>query len=770
MAVTAANWIHVELSQGLYLYKITEKIGEGGFAYVYRACRRHVASGDVGEDEVVVKVPKQHIQDDPDFAKRFQFEMQLMRKFSHSHIVKILDAGKHDGIPFAVMKFCRGGSLDNWREKRTDNTHEPIRPELLRDRLSTICDALDYVHRQGYVHRDVKPGNILFDEEDRVYLSDFGIAKALAGRHESQRSTEWTDPGMFVGTPEYAAPEVISPNIIGGKDFDGRADQYSVAAAVFDLLAGRPPFVGQDFIGLLLEIISDPAPLLHEEEPSVSKLISAVVNKGLSKHPDDRYANCASFCEALMSAIDGREPIQVEGDTATISSPAADRKLPDTLIEPPLPIEPKPRGSARNALAYAISVGLIVLLLGVGWGILEAARESARELASKLVEIPDQKVKEGAELQVPVSVNDKSLFAEAPTFCLKDPPDGCDIDETTGVITWTPDESQRPGEYDITVKASFAAHSDLDNEQAFRVTVEPQFKQASRLVAIGNQTVNEGTTLRVSARVNNRRLFTVAPSFSLKDQPADCTIEGTTGEITWKPNESQGPGEYVIRVNSTFASQPEFDDELIFQVTVREVNTLPEIAQDEVYRLERQELAFGVPWSDRLQATDEDDPKNTLTYELVSGPKGLDVESDGRLVWKQPDKSGSVTVRVSDDGTPSLRAVVAFSLKVPDARFGALADVLPDFADGVVIYEIIPGTPAEGFIERVLAEVGLQGSGLQDGRVMIEILQLGKKTTTSKLGYDTAVRASARDTTVKYRIHAKDVSNRIRPAQVRLAY
>ena len=522
-----------ELSNGLY--EIKSELGEGGYAYVYLAWQRRP-----GKD-VVVKVPKREMLNDPNFTKRFLLEGRLLRDFRHAHIVKIVDVDEHDvgehkRIPFMVMEYCADGSLDDLRPKGLDDRPVPISPDELRGRLPDICDALDYVHRQGYVHRDVKPGNILFDGEGKVYLSDFGIAKALGP------APAWTKTGMIVGTAAYMAPEIILPRDYHGH-CDGRADQYSVAAAVFDLLAGRPPFVDPDLMVVLGQHAYAPPPLLHEVEPSVSRAISVVVNKGLSKNPDDRYPDCASFCGALMDAI------------PTINPPK-----PARPIKPPLPPPPPKPGKQRIAAVSGLVAALIAFLLVVG----------------------------------------------------------------------------------------LALH--LINKH-----------QASRLVTLPRQEVDEETSLRVTARVSDKTLFAKQPTFRLMGHvPSGCRIDDeTTGEITWKPNERQGPGDYEVTVEALFSDEPKFNNELTFQVKVHEVNLSPEIG-----KVPNQEVSFGRSWSYQLQAKDPDIPKNSLKYELGSHPDGVRVEPSGKLSWEKPNTPGDVTVIVSDTGKPPGKTEVKFSLNV----------------------------------------------------------------------------------------------------------
>ncbi len=197
-------------------YWVTQKLAEGGMGTVYRAQDRNI------DAEVVIKIPRQAMMEDPDFASRFTREIRSLVKLSHPHIVKVSDVGTFDGIPFAVMQFLPGGSLENRRPAGSDGVPYPCDPKSIPPWLETVAQALDYIHAQEYVHRDVKPGNILFDAEGQAFLSDFGVAKVLASAADKSPSkTAMSGTGMILGTPEYMAPELIM-----GEPFDGRVDQY----------------------------------------------------------------------------------------------------------------------------------------------------------------------------------------------------------------------------------------------------------------------------------------------------------------------------------------------------------------------------------------------------------------------------------------------------------------------------------------------------------------------------------------------------------------
>lgn len=270
-------------------YRITAKLAEGGMGFVYRAEDQHLGS------DVVIKLPR------PEMirlsAERFSAEIRSLVQFAHPHILRIIDVGEFEGVPFAVMQFLAGGTLED-RMRQASRTQRAFTLESLQHWLRPIALALDFIHSQSYVHRDVKPANILFDSYGNPFLSDFGVGKVISSIADLQRGDSLSTSGAIVGTPQYMAPELTA-----GNPFDGRADQYALAVCVYELLSGRRPFEGGTVVAIHIEQMGDGPPRLDGICDFVSAPLADAVHRGLSYSAADRFPTCVEFADAVLSAI-----------------------------------------------------------------------------------------------------------------------------------------------------------------------------------------------------------------------------------------------------------------------------------------------------------------------------------------------------------------------------------------------------------------------------------------------------------------------------------
>ena len=296
MPANPAHWTDQKLA-GRYL--VREKLGSGGMGTVYLA-------RDLKLDaEIVIKAPHPVMIKDAAFAARFRQEIRSLVQLSHPHVVKVMDVDEHDGLPFAVLQYLPGGSLED-RLLDTDGQRRRMEPAEVLGWIEDVAEALDYIHERGYVHRDIKPANLLFDEHGRVYLGDFGIAKAVAATGTSA-DTGLTGTGMAIGTAEYMAPEMLLKES-DGKSYDGRVDQYALGVTVYECLCGHRPYSGPNVAIVAVAMATTRAPMPHQVRSEIPEFVSKAVAKALLKDPDKRYPNCQTFARTLVKAVRATTP------------------------------------------------------------------------------------------------------------------------------------------------------------------------------------------------------------------------------------------------------------------------------------------------------------------------------------------------------------------------------------------------------------------------------------------------------------------------------
>jgi serine/threonine protein kinase len=257
-------------------------LGRGGMGVVYKAydsrLKRYVA----------FKLIAPELSGDPHFRERFLAETELAASLEHPNVVPIHDAGEVDGQLYLAMRYVEGGELKTLLEK--EGALEPARAVAI---CGQIAAALDAAHARGLVHRDVKPSNVLLDENEHVYLADFGLSRRLAdpGGHG--------EGGFSVGTPAYAAPEQIE-----GGDADGRADVYSLGCLMYECLTGQPPFKRDSELAVLWAHVQEPPPNASEHNHSELPVeIDPVLAKAMAKDPADRYSSCGGLVVAAREAL-----------------------------------------------------------------------------------------------------------------------------------------------------------------------------------------------------------------------------------------------------------------------------------------------------------------------------------------------------------------------------------------------------------------------------------------------------------------------------------
>jgi len=258
-------------------YRIETLVAEGGMASIYRAI--NVNNGA----QVAIKIPHPEAESDPVFFDRFMREEEIAKRLDHPGVMKVFSGGKHSRM-YMVMEWAQGRPL------RKVLTHEKkLAPERAILIALTICEALQYIHRQGVVHRDLKPENIMVDSEDRIKLIDFGIAGSAGARRLT-----FANFTRSMGTPDYVSPEQVK-----SKRGDARSDLYALGVIFYEMLTGELPFEGANPLVVLNDrLVNHPIPP-RERDPQISPQLQEIIYRALERNPANRYANAREFANDL---------------------------------------------------------------------------------------------------------------------------------------------------------------------------------------------------------------------------------------------------------------------------------------------------------------------------------------------------------------------------------------------------------------------------------------------------------------------------------------
>jgi serine/threonine protein kinase len=302
-------------------YELEELVGSGGMSSVYRAHDK------VLERKVALKVLHATLADQDDCVERFRREAQMVAGLQHQNIVGVIDRGEDDGCPFIVLEFVGGRNLKQLVER-----DGPLPVERALEFGMQIARGLAFAHENGYVHRDVKPQNVLLNGDGEAKVTDFGIARSLDVKHGV------TQTGTVLGTSDYIAPEQAQ-----GQRVDEHTDVYSLGVVLYEMLTNEVPFPGENFVAVAMRHINEEPPSIRDKRPDVSPRFEAAVQRAMAKRPEDRFQTMADFCRELEANL-------AEAQGSTVVAPAVAKR------------PKRARGPHRGANPWPIILALLTLI------------------------------------------------------------------------------------------------------------------------------------------------------------------------------------------------------------------------------------------------------------------------------------------------------------------------------------------------------------------------------------------------------------------------
>jgi serine/threonine-protein kinase len=330
-------------------YELLDEIGRGGMGVVWRARDTKVGR------EVALKVLPVDMTKGDMFRVRFEREARTIASLEHSAIVPIYDVGQVNDQPYIAMRLMPGGSLEDRIRKG------PMEPEECLPVLQRIGDALDAAHDAGIVHRDIKPGNIIFDGYNAAHLTDFGVVKLAEGE-----GANLTETGKTLGTPAYMAPEMAQTGAA-----TPQVDVYALGITLYQMLTGQVPFSGTTPVAILMQHIQQPVPTIQRARPDLPASLQNVINAALAKNPANRIQRASDLGRAFAAALEGKQGADL---AATLYDPPPAFPVPSELppssdnistVERPAAKRPEPTPRKKKGGG----VGLLV----IGGGILALA-------------------------------------------------------------------------------------------------------------------------------------------------------------------------------------------------------------------------------------------------------------------------------------------------------------------------------------------------------------------------------------------------------------
>lgn len=618
-------------------YELGETLGYGGMSEVHKG--RDVRLGR----DVAIKVLRADLARDAQFQERFRREAQNSAALNHPAIVAVYDTGEtqteYGPLPYIVMEFVDGRTL-----RDIVKTQGPLSGKRAMEVMADVSAALDFSHRHGIVHRDVKPANVMITKSGAVKVMDFGIARAI---HDGQAAV--TQTAAVIGTAQYLSPEQAR-----GESVDARSDVYAAGCVLFELLTGEPPFTGDSPVAVAYQHVREDPKAPSSLNPKVSPQLDAIVLKAMAKGPANRYQSAAEMRADLVRVLSGQRPsapavMTAEDRTAVMNEqasrtprtqvisggggrhrPAALKSEPDDDYDPIADEEEERRAKRKKAIMITLVVILCVAVLGLAAWITSNIMNTSNKAAEK---VPVPSIVGLSPLDAKEKIQKAGLVAATEDVACEPGPNGaaakCTADQINKVVSTNPPEGSQinkgstvtisigapPGEGtvpDLTGKTPQEAQAILDKDpngfklqqSADAVEVDDQTKVgkvASQNPANGLKLKKGGTiTIQLGKAPEKQNVPNVVGS-DVND--ARQTLEGSGFKVNVEQVDSAQPEGRVVSQNPTGNSKAAKDTQVTIRVSKGNQLEMPDLTGLSQKEAENKLRSLG--WNGNLNVEDQ---------------------------------------------------------------------------------------------------------------------------------------------------------------------
>ncbi|HKG17939.1 MAG TPA: Stk1 family PASTA domain-containing Ser/Thr kinase [Solirubrobacteraceae bacterium] len=526
-------------------YSILSRIGAGGMAEVY--CAQDLQLGR----RVALKLLHRRFSEDPDFVERFRREASAAAGLQHPNVVGVFDRGEWDGTYYIAMEYLEGRSL-----KEIVSTEGPLSPARAIDIVVQILRAARFAHQRGVIHRDLKPHNVIVDDEGRAKVTDFGIARAGA--------SDMTETGSIMGTAQYLSPEQAQGHAVSAK-----SDLYAIGILLYELLTARVPFEGDSPVTIALKQVSEAPVPPSAYNPAVPQELDAVVLRALEKDPAERFADADEFITALQSvragltvpagqstavfgALGAAYPATAPTDAAVAPVPPAamtdDELAAAAYPAEPLTMEPEPPHD-RRWVPWAVAAGIVAVVIGLIVLLLTLRPEKApvpNVVGTQLDAASTVLHNRGFEVQVQRVLNP----APKDRVLREDPQPGTKVNEGSTIALTVSDGPGQAAVPDVSGRSEVQARRTLE-KAGFKVEAQREPSdavaagQVTRTVPPGGSLADRGSTVKLYVSSGPGQV--IVPTVVGQDQAgAQATLANSGLKVSAVSQESDQPAGTVL--------------------------------------------------------------------------------------------------------------------------------------------------------------------------------------------------------------------------------